>query len=540
MKKQNCFHHFRLICISIYYLLVIFPIVVSASEVTLQWSVGEPAPEGYNLYVRDSSASFDYSTPMWSGDDSQFKLTGLTPGETYFFVVRAFNGDQESTNSNEVQYTVPVSCPPEESDLDSDHDGIPDGVDAFPDELSESFDTDSDGIGDNEDEDDDGDGMPDEWEALHEGLDPLRNDAQSDLDGDGISNLDEFTDNSDPANYPGNTPPQIPNLVEPEDEALVDLTPTLYVDGFVDADGDIHGRTQYQIATEMLFDDESIVWNRTCPFSLTTKTVGDLILDADTTYFWRVRFIDDHNGASQWSPTRSFTTESFEESGDMNADGVLDAQAVDHLTDMDNNGVADVNQDGILSVSSPDIFNPQLAVKRNSDNIHVVAAKAYRSDGLGLTDNQPQGMTGLIGFKIHLDPGVSAASVTVYFSEAAHDDAQWFKYDPEHGWSEYTHATFSEDRRSVTLAIKDGGIGDQDGIKNGVIVDPAGLGYRSVGGSDDSATILGMNVAVCFIGQAVEDFNGDKIKYYLSGFMMLLIGLFVGLMGTLRFQRRPY
>jgi hypothetical protein len=46
--------------------------------------------------------------------------------------------------------------------------------------------------------DTDVDGMPDVWELEH-GLDPKVNDAASDKDGDGISNLDEFKGNTDPS-----------------------------------------------------------------------------------------------------------------------------------------------------------------------------------------------------------------------------------------------------------------------------------------------------------------------------------------------------
>ena len=50
----------------------------------------------------------------------------------------------------------------------------------------------------NPDLDTDEDGMPDKWEISH-GLDPNRNDADEDLDGDDYSNLDEYLDGTDPA-----------------------------------------------------------------------------------------------------------------------------------------------------------------------------------------------------------------------------------------------------------------------------------------------------------------------------------------------------
>jgi hypothetical protein len=46
----------------------------------------------------------------------------------------------------------------------------------------------------------------------------------------------------------------------------------------------------------------------------------------------------------------------------------------------------------------------------------------------------------------------------------------------------------SSDRKSVALTITDGGIGDLDGIANGIIIDPSGLGASeaSADGGDDS------------------------------------------------------
>ena len=75
--------------------------------------------------------------------------------------------------------------------VDSDGDGVPDDQDAFPNDPEEYLDTDGDGEGNNADMDDDNDGMPDTWELTY-GLDPLKDDAAADPDGDGDSNIDEY------------------------------------------------------------------------------------------------------------------------------------------------------------------------------------------------------------------------------------------------------------------------------------------------------------------------------------------------------------
>ncbi len=73
---------------------------------------------------------------------------------------------------------------PDSTDTDDDNDKVLDEDDAFPNDASESVDTDSDGIGNNADEDDDGDHYPDSVEAA-EGSDPLSSTSTpADNDGD--------------------------------------------------------------------------------------------------------------------------------------------------------------------------------------------------------------------------------------------------------------------------------------------------------------------------------------------------------------------
>ena len=84
------------------------------------------------------------------------------------------------------------------ADEDDDGDGYLDANDVFPLDGSEWVDADADGVGDNADSDDDNDGMSDAWE-LANNLDPYdASDATLNTDGDALTNLEEFQNDSDP------------------------------------------------------------------------------------------------------------------------------------------------------------------------------------------------------------------------------------------------------------------------------------------------------------------------------------------------------
>ncbi len=75
---------------------------VPQAQVTLSWDANATAPDGYRLFQRTQSSNYDYNSPVWSGTDTTYAAAGLTAGETYYFVVRAYNGDLESLDSNEI------------------------------------------------------------------------------------------------------------------------------------------------------------------------------------------------------------------------------------------------------------------------------------------------------------------------------------------------------------------------------------------------------------------------------------------------------
>ena len=91
--------------------------------------------------------------------------------------------------------------------VDEDGDGLDREQEAQLGTSDYSWDSDGDGLNDWEevftygtdpaDSDSDDDGMPDGWEVAH-GLNPLVNDAGGDLDGDGVTNLDEYLQGRNP------------------------------------------------------------------------------------------------------------------------------------------------------------------------------------------------------------------------------------------------------------------------------------------------------------------------------------------------------
>lgn len=88
-------------------LLIGIPLTSQADgNVTLRWDANNPSPEGYQLYGREEGQNYDHDDPWWQGDSTftQATIDELSEDKTYFFVVRAFDGDDVSGNSNEIRY----------------------------------------------------------------------------------------------------------------------------------------------------------------------------------------------------------------------------------------------------------------------------------------------------------------------------------------------------------------------------------------------------------------------------------------------------
>jgi len=371
--------------------------------------------------------------------------------------------------------------------VDSDGDGVTDDQDAFPYDPNEYLDTDGDGEGNNADTDDDNDGLPDEWELAY-GLNPLKNDAAEDPDGDGIDNSSEFNMGTAPNHYEGNFNPNPPILLMPDNRAIVGLSPRLETDQFDDPNAnDRHSKTRWQITRAF---DGVCVFDVTTSVSLTSISLPNQILEEDTEYLWKVKHIDSHDDASEWSEEREFATDLGLH--DLDNNGVPDDQEVMETIDLDADGTMDKIQNDIKCVNV-DSAGAQMCISiRGAENVYSIFSLAVEDPAA----SQPTSLGkpnfiefGLLDFKVLVDNPGDETRVTIYLSKPAFKQGNCFKYDPVNAvWLDYSGYTeFSSDRREVYLILKDGGFGDADGVANGIIVDPLAFGSETdPNGSSDS------------------------------------------------------
>jgi len=83
---------------------------VQAAGVTLAWDPSEGEVKGYRIYY--GTQSHNYTMSVDAGNVTQFTVSGLDEGKTYYFVVRAYNEVGESGDSNEVTWTYRDTTPP--------------------------------------------------------------------------------------------------------------------------------------------------------------------------------------------------------------------------------------------------------------------------------------------------------------------------------------------------------------------------------------------------------------------------------------------
>jgi hypothetical protein len=113
---------------------------------------------------------------------------------------------------------------------------------------------------------------------------------------------------------------------------------------------------------------------------------------------------------------------------------------------------------------------------------------------------------GLIDFKIKVNTPGSSATVTIFLPESVPQDYKWYKYGHNRGWYDYSaNVSFNSERNQLSLTLVDGGKGDDDGERNGIIEDPSGLGVAPADNGNNGRS-SGGGSGGCFIDTLVHSF----------------------------------
>jgi len=165
-----------------------------------------PFYEANSLDLLFWTKGFTSNIPTYAGDDFVFSpgdialakasqdisvLNVFSPAEQHVLLEKCYSSGWMNRNGYQLPCRMGIPFP-DETEIDTDGDGIVDSEDDLRFNSSESVDTDNDGIGNNTDLDDDGDSISDIAE-ISNGTDPLL----ADTDSDGIEdNSDSFPQNA--------------------------------------------------------------------------------------------------------------------------------------------------------------------------------------------------------------------------------------------------------------------------------------------------------------------------------------------------------
>ena len=175
---------------------------------------------------------------------------------------------------------------------------------------------------------------------------------------------------------------------------------------------------------------------------------------------------------------------------------------------IDDNGITDFAENVLTTTSST---GEPVGVKEEDGGNYV---SLYTVDPSTISDdsNKPKNIKyDLIDMKIKVHTHGSTASVKYYLPAPAPDGYKLYHYNRStKSWTDYSNfAEFNTERTEVQITLVDGGAGDEDGVVNGVIVDPFALGAEPsspapAAGEDDSGGGGGCFIATAAYGSYIE------------------------------------
>ena len=479
-------------------------------------------PAERDVFIDGSGHSMSLTGGSESNGTYTYTTTLSAGSHEYYFSFTDGNGGTARFPGVDILHGPSVSIP---ASQDSDNDGVPDNQDQCP-GTPPGENVDSGGCSASQ-RDTDGDGVTDDKDQCP-GTSP-----GTQVDGNGCPIVINDSDNDGVADNEDVAPddpdvwsrPDQPFIISPAVNAVdVGLAPVLRLSDFIDQDGNGHDKTEWNIFN----DEELCVFHAISGSFLTSLPLPDYILEIDTVYYLTARFFDDHGIASQWSASQLFITPS-EDPDDTNNNGIPDIQEIQGYVDLDHDGIDDIDEADIQCVNTV-VGDRQLAVKKSTNCTCIGCLKSIDPDTISDAENKPEYIPfGLISFKIGVENPGDMAEVNVYLSESAPSNASWYTCDGIYGWREYEHVSFNADRTMITLQLRDGDLsyGDMDGVKNGFIVDPSGLGMETPiapEGQDGN----GGDDGICFISVSSFSIMSD---------ITAIVFLGMGLVGVLFYIR---
>ncbi|MGA8019058.1 MAG: fibronectin type III domain-containing protein, partial [Desulfobacterales bacterium] len=337
-----------------------------------------------------------------------------------------------------------------------------------------------------------------------------------------------------------NQAPDQPGLLYPVGGAQeVSLTPLLEIEGFSDRDADDdHGATRWQVAMDGGFEQLVLDVTSRANNYLLNFLVPDGALCADQLYYWRAKVKDAHEW-SDWSEPLTFTTARGQ--ADVNGNGVADDLEPGY-SDLDNDGQND-NDQPLMRVYKSRKGQSLIGINAVEGVSQINCFTSIEAESI-LDEPRPKLRYGLMVFNVTLDQIGATARFELYLPEKPRIESKWYKYDPINGWYEFP---VDSDGDKYYIEITDGGIGDADGVVNGIIVDPIGLAdmsneVESVDALDavdsgDSESTMDRLKNACFIQAAADRSVVDAtdagnlqmaaFRFIYSGLMALLLAVAV-------------
>jgi hypothetical protein len=130
---------------------------------------------------------------------------------------------------------------------------------------------------------------------------------------------------------------------------------------------------------------------------------------------------------------------------------------------------------------------------------------------------------GLLNFNLSVDRIGGTAVVEIYLSGNVSENAQAYKYDTVNGWYafpvQFKNGTY-------VIEIKDGGLGEIDGVAKGGVVDPIGLSVTNAVSANIKSDGVSGGGGGCFISAAGTGISDNWLRYLFSFLFSAILAIF--------------